>query len=114
MLNTAEMVKLLSSNPNLKFKTTKGGKEVVATYNQNGGISVGRSTLSMSGEIFKAQWQLILNRHTFIKAVNSGKKIKHESWAKFKPVSESLYDLLDYPTEKVIEFINGNWNIEEV
>jgi len=109
--NVLEMISVILGNPQLKFKTTIDNNEIIAFYNQNGGISIGNDNLRMSKKIIHAEWEPLNERHTFMEAVNSNKKIKHEEWDTFKPVQEALYDLLDYQKDKAIQLINGYWNI---
>lgn len=113
-INTLEMIKKILEKPSLRFKTKLKGEEITAFYNQNGGISIGKSNLNMSGEIMGAKWEKANARYTFMEAINSKKKIKQEAWEQFVTISEALYDLLDYPADIVVELINGNWNIEEM
>jgi len=114
------MVDSILKNNELKYESEINGKLNVAFCNENGGISVDkgsknsseRKNLILSGEMLKAEWVLHSQRFSFVEAVNSNSRIKSESWEDYKTISESLYDLLDYKTNKVIELINGYWNIE--
>lgn len=67
----------------------------------------------MSNKIINAEWKLLNKRYTFMEAINSNKKIKHEDWENYTAIQEALYNLLDFKIEEVIEMINGPWNIEE-
>lgn len=110
---TLEVIESILKNPKLKYKTIIDGKEVIAAYNQNGGISVGRAALNMSKKSLNTLWELVQERYTFIEAINSNGRIKPDGWATFKPIQEILYDLMDYTPAKVIDLINGYWNIEK-
>lgn len=112
--STLEVVKNIMGNHNLKYTTTIDGKVKTAFYNKNGGISIDdNSTMVMGGKMLSAVWEEVQTNYTFIQAVNSGYPIKHESWGDFRTIQNALYDLLDYPVSKVIEMINGHWNIDD-
>lgn len=119
-MNTLEMVNSILGNNELKYESKINGKLNIAYYNINGGISVDkenknssdRKNLILSGDMLNAEWKLHSQRFSFIEAINSNCKIKSELWEDYKTISESLYDLLDYKTDKVIELINGYWNVE--
>lgn len=110
--NVLEVIKTILESPQLKFKAVIDGNEVIEFYNQNGGISIGNDNLRMSKKIIHSEWELLHKRYTFMEAVNSNQKIKHEGWDTFKPIQEALYDLLDYKKDNVVQLINGYWNIE--
>lgn len=111
---TLEVVQKIMENKSLRFTTEIDGKVKTAFYNQNGGISADKNTtLVMGGKILNALWQEEQIKFTFMEAVNSKKWIKHKAWKEFKPIQESLYDLLDYPINEVVQLINGDWNIDK-
>lgn len=111
-INTLEMVKMMVSDSQLKFKTMVDEKEILVFTNQKGGISTGKDNLRMTEKVMNAEWELVLDRYSFMDAINSKKRIKHESWSHFRSINEALYDLLDSKESNVILMINGNWNIE--
>lgn len=119
-MKTLEMIENILKNNKLMYQTEINGVLNIAYCNENGGISVNKGkgkgeskNLIMSGEMLKIDWEPHNKRYTFMEAINSGKRIKPESWANFRPIPEALYDLLDYQDTKVIELMNGYWNIEE-
>lgn len=111
-MKTTKMIERLMENHNEKFKTIIDGEEIIAFYNANDGISIGRKNLHLSGKLLNAEWEVLNERYSFMEAINSCKNIKHEESKTFKPIQEALYDLLDLKSKDVIEKINGYWNIE--
>ena len=109
---TVEVISELMKNKNLRFRTVINDKEFIACVNQNNGISIGKNNLNMSGEILNAVWEVVNKRYSFMEAINSGKRIKHESWKAYRTIEEALYDLIDDTVTTVIGSINGAWNIE--
>lgn len=114
-IDTLTMIKKMAMNPKLKFKTELNGKDIEVYVNQNGGISTRneRNTVTLSGDIMLAKWQMVEEKYTFMEAINSGKKIKHESWKEYLPIEEALYEMLELPISNIVPFINGGWNIQE-
>lgn len=114
MIDTLTMIASLAKNPKLKFETVLNGKSIEVYVNQNGGISTRneRNTITLSGDIMLAKWQLIEEKYTFMEAINSYKNIKYESWKDYFSVEEALYELLESPISNVLGLINGNWNIQ--
>lgn len=118
-MKTLEMIENILNNDKLMYQAEINGVINIAYCNENGGISVNKGNgrgknIIMSGEMLKVEWEPHNKRYSFMEAINSGKKIKPESWTKFRPIPEALYDLLDYQDTKVIELMNGYWNIEEL
>ena len=111
MYTTLEVINEIMKNNEMKFVTIKDGKPITAFYNQKGGISIGNANLNLSKVVMDLVWEMTYETVDFLKAVNSDKKIKHESWIVFKSVQEALYDLLDNKIDEAINLINGKWHI---
>lgn len=55
-----------------------------------------------------------LNRQVdFMTAVNSGKRIKPDTWANYGTLQDVLDSLSYIEQDKLVELLNGYWNIEE-
>jgi hypothetical protein len=112
-IDTISMIKELAKNPKLRFTGVLRGDTVEVFVNQNKGIGLSdRSTFVLSGDALQAKWEQVQDKYSFMEAINSGKRIKHESWQEFKLIEEALYNILDYPITKTLNIINGNWHIE--
>lgn len=114
-IDTLSMIAALGRNPKLRFETTLNGKTLEVYVNQNGGISTRneRNTVTLSGDIMLAKWERVEEKYTFMQAINSNKKIKHESWKDYFSFEEALYELLEAPISNARHLINSGWNIEE-
>ncbi len=112
-LSTVEVIHNILNDKKLRYKTEIDGKEKIAYYNQNGGISTGKDTLVLGGKMLNARWELLYKECTFLEAINSGKEIKYSGDKEFKSIQETLYDLLDNPIGAVVERINGKWFVKE-
>lgn len=110
---TIEVVKKIMEDKSLRFVTEIDGKQKTAFYNQNGGISSdGKSTLVLGGKMLNAVWEEEQKPVSFLKAINSNKRIKHKDFKEFKPVQEAIFELLDYSQNDIVRLLNGEWNIE--
>ncbi|WP_042678490.1 hypothetical protein [Anaerosalibacter massiliensis] len=115
-MKTWEMIKELTENPEKKFKRKGVVGDVIEV-----GMESDEITWLGSGDSFiinsmqlNNEWEEVKEPMTFIEAVNSGKLMKHETWA---DSYLKLYDLCEalslLPNEKIRSMLNGKWYIAD-
>lgn len=107
-MKTGEMYAYAEQHPKAKFK--RMNNEEIYYFNDKGQF-LRQDGFYPSTPNLNEEWELIRESVTFMEAVNSGKRIRHEEWNNFHTLVEALEVL--WVSAMIAERINGKWHIEE-
>ena len=113
-MTNLEVFKAWDKNPSKVFINQRGEK----AYISNGEAITERKQDGYSLD-FGDTWQEITyclaapNTNSFTRAINSNKKVKHNSWEKFLPIPSAIKKLSKNFASDIIKLINEEWEIEK-
>ena len=105
-MKTWEMIKKLTENSSKEFKREDG--LVLSTSIDDTLIwEPGYTHLNLHDE-----WEEVKEPVSFMEAVESGKRIRHELWLEYDFLEVVLYKLSELSTKTMRDMILGKWYIE--